>query len=175
LTLADPTGLAVAKRTPINPPGTGSGDDTQEVTVTGSNDGVQEVTVTGSTDSWQPTSDTDSELQEVGVQVLLRPPGYKKWWSLATATNFRVGSDDAKLSGYTNTAKVHERLQGGWSEQEEQALRLCNTAYAKMQGEISKLQAAADPVGLDKPFLMAKRDPGGHCRGKKTRRHDSYA
>lgn len=71
----------------------------------------------------------------------------------------RSGLDEIRWNEYTSTAKVHERLQGGWSESEEQALRLCDKAYARMQSEIAKLQATADPPALDGPFTMAKRDP----------------
>jgi hypothetical protein len=67
--------------------------------------------------------------------------------------------DDIRWNEYTSTAKVHERLQRGWSEDEEQALRLCEKAYARMQSEIAELQATADPPSLDGPFTMAKRDP----------------
>lgn len=69
------------------------------------------------------------------------------------------GSDDATWNNHTNTLKVHERLQDQWSEREEQTLRLSDTAYAQIQSEITKLEAAADPEALIEPFNMAKRDP----------------
>ncbi len=69
------------------------------------------------------------------------------------------GADDTAWNDYTNTAKVHERVQERWSEHEEQMLRLRDTAYAQIQSEITALQAIADPQSLEEPFKMAKRDP----------------
>jgi hypothetical protein len=69
------------------------------------------------------------------------------------------GSDDATWSDYTSAAKVQERLQEGWSEQEEQTLRLRDAEYAQMQSKIAQLQALADPPALEEPFRMARRDP----------------
>ena len=69
------------------------------------------------------------------------------------------GSDDTTWNEYTNTAKVHERLQECWSEHEEQTLRLRDRAYAQIQSEITALQAIADPQSLEEPFRMARRDP----------------
>ena len=71
----------------------------------------------------------------------------------------RSGLDDISWNEYTTTRKVHERLQDGWTDDEEQALRLCDKAYARMEGEIAKLQTTADPPALDGPFTMAQRDP----------------
>ena len=69
------------------------------------------------------------------------------------------GSDDVNWLDYTNTFKVHERLQDRWSEHEEQTLRLSDSAYSQIESEISKREAAADPEILIEPFNMAKRDP----------------
>jgi hypothetical protein len=69
------------------------------------------------------------------------------------------GSDDNTWNDYTNTAKVHRRLQELWSEHEEQTLRLRDMAYPQIQSEITELQAIADPQALEEPFRMARRDP----------------
>jgi hypothetical protein len=71
----------------------------------------------------------------------------------------RNGTDDTMWNGYTTTSKVHRRLQDQWSEHEEQTLRLRDPTYAEIQGEITALQASADPDALVEPFNMAKRDP----------------
>jgi hypothetical protein len=71
----------------------------------------------------------------------------------------RSASDDIGWNEYTSTEKVHVRVQDGWSEDEEQALRLCDNVYAQMQSEILKVTATTDPPALDGPFEMAKRDP----------------
>jgi hypothetical protein len=71
----------------------------------------------------------------------------------------RSASDDSGWNEYTSTEKVHVRVQDGWSEDEEQALRLCDNAYAQIQSEILKVKATADPSALDGPFAMVKRDP----------------
>jgi hypothetical protein len=71
----------------------------------------------------------------------------------------RSASNDIGWNEYTSTEKVQVRVQDGWSEHEEQTLRLRDTAYAQIQSEITKLQAAADPETLIEPFNMAKRDP----------------
>jgi hypothetical protein len=71
----------------------------------------------------------------------------------------RHGSDDALWSAYTSTAKVQERLQEGWSDQEEAVLQKENGEYAQIQIKIAQLQALADPAALEEPFGMARRDP----------------
>lgn len=71
----------------------------------------------------------------------------------------RSASEDVRWNEYTSTEKVHVRVQDGWSEDEEQALRLCDKAYARIQDEILKVKATTDPPALDGPFTMAKRDP----------------
>ena len=69
------------------------------------------------------------------------------------------GSDDTAWNAYTNTAKVQERLQEGWTERDERALRSRDSAYVRIESEIVALQAIADPEALDGPYAMAKRDP----------------
>jgi hypothetical protein len=71
----------------------------------------------------------------------------------------RSASDNIGWSEYTTTEKVHVRVQDGWSEDEEQALRLCDKVYAQMQSEILKVTAATEPPALDGSFAMVKRDP----------------
>jgi hypothetical protein len=74
----------------------------------------------------------------------------------------RSGLDDTRWTEYTSTKIVHVRVQDGWSEEEEQALRLCNKAYAQIQSEILKVEATTEPPALEEPFAMAKRDPELH-------------
>jgi hypothetical protein len=71
----------------------------------------------------------------------------------------RNDSDDIGWNEYTSTEKVHVRVQDGWSEDEEQALRLRDKVYAQIQSEILKVKTATDPPALDGPFAMVKRDP----------------
>jgi len=68
-------------------------------------------------------------------------------------------SDDIRWNEYTKTNKMHARVQSGWSVDEEEALLLCDKAYAQIQSEILKVEATTDPPALDGPFTMAKRDP----------------
>jgi len=81
----------------------------------------------------------------------------------------REGSGTLTWDSYTDTAKVHARLQEGWSDEEEQALRLSESTYHPMQSEIEKLQAIADPAALDGPYEMAKRDPELISAGNRLR------
>jgi hypothetical protein len=69
------------------------------------------------------------------------------------------GSNHGEWKEYTSNAKVHARLQDGWTEHEEQTLRSSDTDYCQRQREIAELQATADPGALEEPYRMAKRDP----------------
>jgi len=71
------------------------------------------------------------------------------------------GLDDAVWRGCTSTLKVHERLEDGWTELEEQTLRLRDATYVQLQSKIAELQtqAMSDSEALKEPFRMAKRDP----------------
>jgi hypothetical protein len=71
----------------------------------------------------------------------------------------REGILTSGWESYTNTEKMHARLQDEWSDEEERALRLSNSNYALMRIEIERLQAIGDPATLDGPFEMARRDP----------------
>jgi hypothetical protein len=68
-------------------------------------------------------------------------------------------TDNIRWNEYTNTQKVHLRVQEGWAEEEEQALRSCDKGYAQIQSEILEVEATTDPPALVDPFAMAKRDP----------------
>jgi hypothetical protein len=71
----------------------------------------------------------------------------------------RGASDDVRWNEYTSTEKVHVRIQDGWSEDEERALRLSDQAYAQLESEILQVEATTDPPALDGPFTIVKRDP----------------
>jgi hypothetical protein len=66
--------------------------------------------------------------------------------------------DVADWSSYTNMAMVHKRLEEDWNVREEEALRGSHPEYAALQREIESLQAVLDPVGLEGPFAMVRRD-----------------
>jgi hypothetical protein len=74
---------------------------------------------------------------------------------------------DAGWSEYTSTDQVHARVQDGWGDDEEKALRLCNEAYDRIQNAIPIATAATDPPALDGLFEMAKRDPELHAAWSK--------
>ncbi|MGC1458387.1 MAG: hypothetical protein WA825_08940 [Steroidobacteraceae bacterium] len=63
------------------------------------------------------------------------------------------------MAGYTNTAEVQGRLQEGWSELEEQALRTCNAEYVQICNAIAEMTATANRAALLEPHRMAKGDP----------------
>jgi hypothetical protein len=65
--------------------------------------------------------------------------------------------DDINWSDYTSTVQVHERLQGGWTRDEERAL-IGDGAYAQLQQDIAALLSMKDPEALDEPYKMAMRD-----------------
>jgi hypothetical protein len=69
----------------------------------------------------------------------------------------RAGSGDI-WNEYTTTAQVQGRVQEGWTEGEEQALRSYDAAYSQIQPKIDELQAIADSEAVEEPFEMAKRD-----------------
>ncbi|HEY8052929.1 MAG TPA: hypothetical protein VIE42_08985 [Steroidobacteraceae bacterium] len=67
--------------------------------------------------------------------------------------------DHAVWKGYASISIVHDRLEGGWTNVEEQVLSSSDATYAAVQNEIENLNAANDPVALEGPFRMARRDP----------------
>ena len=69
------------------------------------------------------------------------------------------GDMGAPWKEYATTAQVQGRVQEGWTEQEEAALRSYDAAYCQLQPKIDALEAIADSEAVDGPFEMAKRDP----------------
>jgi hypothetical protein len=67
-------------------------------------------------------------------------------------------SEDAVWKSYTTTSAVHERVQEGWKDSDEETLAKKDAAYAALQKEIGDLTATLDPPGLEGPFQMVKGD-----------------
>ena len=60
---------------------------------------------------------------------------------------------------FTSISLVRERLQQAWKADDEETLRRSEAGYVAVQKEIDDLQRVLDPVALDGPLNMAKRDP----------------
>jgi hypothetical protein len=58
----------------------------------------------------------------------------------------------------TSTALVHERTQESWRDRDEAALKRIDVGYIALNNEIEDLKRKADPVSLEAPYAMARRD-----------------